>query len=368
MLVFMLLYSRFQMRWTTARYERSRWLICLAMVLLSLHYVLQMTHGLRASGDDVGAVVNILFYSPAVMLISLGILNVECGVVVRRPYFAVGLAGQVLVGAAFAIGWIRAGSLHLGGMLYVMVGLFFALLCYYIFCDLREAMRRRRIIESQTAADLLPYDRYTLSSLLFLCSSALLLVVAIPFRPLLYVVGTLMLLALVIFTLAFIGLGYNIVPSDRVMDDDSEDAESGVARQEDSDGTQADAAARHKLADTRVAEISHALSEWCARRGFRDPGINMATLSHRLGVSRQDLTLFFDQHLHSSFRIWLSDVRFQEAQRMLSENPHYSNEAISVECGFSSHAHLYKIFRAKTGMTPKMYKESLAGRDAGEGE
>ncbi len=46
---------------------------------------------------------------------------------------------------------------------------------------------------------------------------------------------------------------------------------------------------------------------------------------------------------------------------MLIENPHYSNEAISSECGFSSHAHLYKVFRAKTGMTPRMYRESLAG-------
>ena len=77
MLAVILIYSRFQMRWKIARYERSRWLICSAMVLLTLHYVLQMSRGFRASGDDVGAVVNILFYSPAAILVSMGIINLE---------------------------------------------------------------------------------------------------------------------------------------------------------------------------------------------------------------------------------------------------------------------------------------------------
>ena len=45
MLAVILIYSRFQMRWKIARYERSRWLICSAMVLLTLHYVLQMSRG-----------------------------------------------------------------------------------------------------------------------------------------------------------------------------------------------------------------------------------------------------------------------------------------------------------------------------------
>ena len=102
-LTFSLVYSRFQMRWTNARYECSRWLICSAMILLSLHFVLQMSHGLRASGDDVGTVTNILFYSPAVMLISLGILNVECGPSRCRHYCIVGLVGQVLIYASFLV-------------------------------------------------------------------------------------------------------------------------------------------------------------------------------------------------------------------------------------------------------------------------
>ena len=88
----------------------------------------------------------------------------------------------------------------------------------------------------------------------------------------------------------------------------------------------------------------------------------MSMLSRNIGIPRRELTLYFVQYLQSSFRVWLSDIRFQEARRMLLENPHYSNEIISVECGFSSHAQLYKIFRTKAGMTPRMFKEKLVSQ------
>ena len=361
MLAVILIYSRFQMRWKIARYERSRWLICSAMVLLTLHYVLQMSRGFRASGGDVGAVVNILFYSPAAVLVSMGIINLECSALARRNYFAVGVLGYLLIHAVFAVGFLHARSLRVGGTLYVMLALFFGLMLFFIISNIREALRRRRIIEGQTAADLLPYDRYTLASLLFLSATMLLLVVAIISRPLLLVAGPVMLLSLLVFVMSFVGLGYNITPLDGVIDDGGEDASEARLRSDNTAGGQQDAAPRVKLEDSRAEEIGQILSVWCSNRGFRDPGINMLTLSCRLGIDRQELTAYFDQCVGSSFRVWLSEIRFQEARRMLIENPHYSNEAISSECGFSSHAHLYKVFRAKTGMTPRMYRESLAG-------
>lgn len=361
MLAVILIYSRFQMRWKIVRYERSRWLICSAMVLLTLHYVLQMSRGFRASGDDVGAVVNILFYSPAAILVSMGIINLECSAVARRNYFAVGVLGYLLIHAVFAVGFLRAGSLRVGGIVYVMLALFFGLMLFYIIANIREALRRRRIIEGQTAADLLPYDRYTLSSLLFLSATMFLLVVAITSRRFLFILGPVMLLSLLVFVMSFVGLGYNITPLDGVIDDGGEDASEARLRSNNTAGGRQDAASRFKLEDSRAEEIGQILSAWCGNRGFRDPGINMLALSCRLGIDRQELTAYFEQCVGSSFRVWLSEIRFQEARRMLIENPHYSNEAISSECGFSSHAHLYKVFRAKTGMTPRMYRESLAG-------
>ena len=362
MLAIMLVYSRFQMRWINARYERSRWLICAAMVLLAVHYVLQMGHGLRASGDDVGAVINILFYTPCIMLISLGIINIECGQIFQKHYFSVGMCGLVVLGVTFLIGVYLSGSLHLGVILYVMFAQFIALLLYFIFISLHETHLRRKVIEAQTATDLLPFDRYTLSSTLFMCVMAFMLVFAIMNRGLLYVFGPLMLISLLLFVLAFIGLGYNYRPFDGIMEDDLSDADADLLQEGLACGDDEEALPLQKLDVSRMKEIDAAVSEWCTHGGFRNSEVTMSMLSRNIGIPRRELTLYFVQYLQSSFRVWLSDVRFQEARRMLLENPHYSNEIISVECGFSSHAQLYKIFRTKAGMTPRMFKEKLVSQ------
>ncbi|MDY4997530.1 MAG: helix-turn-helix domain-containing protein [Bacteroidaceae bacterium] len=360
MLAIMLVYSRFQMRWINARYERSRWLICAAMVLLAVHYVLQMGHGLRASGDDVGAVINILFYTPCIMLISLGIINIECGRIFQKHYFSVGMCGLVVLGVTFLIGVYLSGSLHLGVILYVMFAQFIALLLYFIFISLHETHLRRKVIEAQTATDLLPFDRYTLSSTLFMCVMAFMLVFAILNRGLLYVFGPIMLISLLLFVLAFIGLGYNYRPFDGIMEDDLPNADADLLQEGMTDGE--GTLPQQKMDVSRMKEIDAAISEWCAHGGFRDSEVTMSMLSRHLGIPRRELTQYFALYLQSSFRVWLSDIRFQEARRMLLENPHYSNEIISVECGFSSHAQLYKIFRTKAGMTPRMFKEKLVSQ------
>lgn len=78
MLMIILACSGFIARWRRSRYELPRWLLCGAMFLLTMHFILQMKHGLRASGDDVGAMFNILFYSPVAFLISFSMYNIEC--------------------------------------------------------------------------------------------------------------------------------------------------------------------------------------------------------------------------------------------------------------------------------------------------
>lgn len=71
-----LIVSRIHVRWVNKRNERSRKLIIAAMLGLAGQYLLQMAFGLRASGDDLGAIVNILIYSPCFTLIALGIYNI----------------------------------------------------------------------------------------------------------------------------------------------------------------------------------------------------------------------------------------------------------------------------------------------------
>lgn len=85
--------------------------------------------------------------------------------------------------------------------------------------------------------------------------------------------------------------------------------------------------------------------------------MNLLSLSHAIHVSKDELTIYFDQSLKTTFRIWLSDIRFAAAKKMMIENPEYSNDIISSECGFSSRTHLYRIFKAREACTPTVWRE-----------
>ena len=375
----MLVISRLQLRWLSRRYEVSRWLIAFGMAMLSLHYVLQMRLGFRATSDEIGAVVNILFYTPISLVISYGTYNVVCSHPKgRKRFILVGAIMYFLILAVFALGYQMKGSLHLGRYVYVMLA-FFGIVIFYCFAiNIIEMHRHRRIMEENSASDMLPYDRYTWASYLNMAMSILGLMVGIVYRPFLFVTGPLMLLALFIFTTSFIAYGYNIMPADDLLDEEDDVAESQIAEVRpvvvkpqlvvETEKNEALSDATEKIRDNldagfdsdKMALIEEALQKWCKQGGFRDSTTNMVSLSQKLQVSKSDLSQYFERYLGSTFRVWLSDIRFQKAQRMIRENPEFSNDYISLECGLSSHAHLYKIFKAKTGMTPRQWKNSIA--------
>lgn len=82
----------------------------------------------------------------------------------------------------------------------------------------------------------------------------------------------------------------------------------------------------------------------------------MPTLSKTLDIPRYELTQFFAEYRHTTFRIWLSEIRLNAAKKMMQDYPDYSNDIISSECGFSSRSYLYKIFKEKEGCTPNLWR------------
>lgn len=350
MLGLILVLSRFQIRWTNRRYEVSRWLLAFSMFVLAWHYVLQMVCGFRAKGDEIGAVVNVLFYSPVSFFISYATYNLICYRGGRKKFALMGCVSYALILICFFFGYNDTPrGMHMGEWLYVMLALFAVTIMYSTYTTVIEMRYHRKIIEENTTEDLLPFDRYTYTTYGLAGIMVLAMVGAICYRPLLYCVGPLMLFSLISFTISFLGYGYNMIPAEVRLELDTADEPLEVMEESEEVG----------LGSEKISIIESMLASWCDKGGYRDSTVNMPMLSVKLGIPRNELSLYFENCLKSSFRIWLSDIRFKEAQRMLLEECRYSNDTISSECGFSSHAHLYKIFKAKTGFTPGQWRDSV---------
>lgn len=377
---FTLAVTRLQTRWLNPRYERARWLIFVGIMGLAAHYLMQMRYGFRAVDDAVGATVNVLVYAPCFSLISMGIFHIEATHVRRRRVYAVCAAINLAILACFFIGFLQHGEMRIGAWLYAMLALFAANVVYCIVVIVCEIIKRRRLLETMAGGDLMPYVRYSRASLLILFFPAVVSPFAIISTKLLYFFAPLGLMAFLFFVLSFVALGYSYQPKESLLDEEAEEKVGPavvVAQQEKTVAQQAvalhgdachDGAAHDGdkakeqqtatlLPEDRRKQIQQRLDEWCAALGYRDGAVNLLLLSHTIHISKDDLTLFFDQCLNTTFRIWLSDIRFAAAKKMMIENPEYSNDIISSECGFTSRTHLYRIFKAREACTPTVWRE-----------
>lgn len=354
---FFIAVTRLHVRWINRRYEWSRWMIFAALLFMAVHFFLQMYFGFRATDEDVGAVINVLVYLPCFTLFSMAIYNIEATHTKRRKMNLICAAVYAAMLAAFAVGYSFSGSLNIGAWLYVMLALFFGNIVYCIYMIIIEMNKRKKLLETMTATDMLPFIRYARASIAMLSLIAISMPFAILSTKSLYIIGPVGLLVLLFFIVNFVAFGNCYVPTEELLD-----RERGNGENDDDEQTTAENCASQSAADCeqsaqrlsaeRSAFIQAALDKWCADMGYKDSSVNMLTLSHSLDINKNELSQFFSQCQNTTFRIWLSEIRFNAAKKMMKEFPDYNNDIISAECGFSSRSYLYRIFKEKEGCTP----------------
>lgn len=356
--------THLHMKWVNRRYEWSRWLILAGMMGLAIQYLLQMLLGFRAKSDDLGAVFNILVYTPCFTTISMGIYNIEATHANRRKMNIVCTCIYAAIIAVFCIGYSNSGSLNIGNWLYAMLVLFGANVAYCIYMIMIEMRKRKKMLELMTGDDMLPYVRYARTSVFALFFSTLTMPFAILTTTLLYIIGPLALLSILFFNLSFVALGYNYVPTEELLDKEEEES-AALADEitESSDGQDVESADSKEtlpsFSQERQAAIKEKLDKWCEELGYKDTTVNMFTLSRSLNISKNELSRYFTSCLNSTFRIWLAEVRFEAAKKMMLDYPDYNNDIISAECGFSSRSYLYRIFKEKEGCSPTVWRAKI---------
>ena len=356
--------THLHMKWVNRRYEWSRWLILAGMTGLAIQYLLQMLLGFRAKSDDLGAIFNILVYTPCFTTISMGIYNIEATHANRRKMNIVCACIYAAIIAVFCIGYSNSGSLNIGNWLYAMLVLFGANVAYCIYMIMIEMRKRKKMLELMTGDDMLPYVRYARTSVFALFFSTLTMPFAILSTTLLYIIGPLALLSILFFNLSFVAMGYNYVPTEELLDKEEEES-AALADEitESSDGQDVESADSKEtlpsFSQERQAAIKEKLDKWCEELGYKDTTVNMFTLSRSLNISKNELSRYFTFCLNSTFRIWLAEVRFEAAKKMMLDYPDYNNDIISAECGFSSRSYLYRIFKEKEGCSPTVWRAKI---------
>lgn len=322
-------------------YDTSRWMLFSALMLFALHYLLQMIFGFRAQGDDVGALINIMFYMPAAFLIECAMLHISTSKRCLYRFVAVGLCCNVTAAVLFGVGWATYGCLHMPWTLPVMGVVFVTQILYFIISPGKELRRMENLIESETAVDITDFRLHMRSGTALLCAMGLIGALSIYYTQVLLVIGVLFLLALTFYVMCFIALGFNISAVSSVV----EDAKVHVDVPPTDD-------APTQLTPEQKAQIAAGIAQWREEHGYTVQNLNSTTMAQRLGVSKRQLTQYLHEVEGETFRVWLSNIRIEEAKRLLLDTHAYSVESIAEACGFTSRTWMQEKFKASTGMTP----------------
>ena len=175
--------------------------------------------------------------------------------------------------------------MHVGEWLYVMLALFAVTIVYSVYTTVIEIRYHRKIIEENTTEDLLPFDRYSYASYGMAGIMVLAMVGAICYRPLLYCVAPVMLFSLISFTISFLGYGYNMIPAEVRLELETADEPLEVMEVSEDVG----------LTSEKISIIESLLASWCDKGGYRDCTVNMPMLSVKLGIPRNELSMYLPQ-------------------------------------------------------------------------
>lgn len=111
-----------------------------------------------------------------------------------------------------------------------------------------------------------------------------------------------------------------------------------------------------EIGPERIAEIDMAVSKWRSEGGFRDSNLTLSSFARRIMVNRTDVASYLTSIYGKNFRTWLSGIRVEEAKALMAAHPEYSNEVVSMECGFSSRVYFQRLFKERTGLTPAEWR------------
>ena len=352
-LFFALVLSSLQKADTTRSYELMRWLLAFAMFLFAVHYILQMKFGFRAQGDDVGAVFNILFYSPVTYIISYSILRIGCGYNYYRKFLFASITSISLILCTFIWGYFYYGSMHMQAALYIMGLLFFLTTIFFIIYPMKEIRRVRKMVDEESGQEPVLYNMYMRTSIKLLWAGALFITFSIFYTPVLVIIGPLFLIALVFYIICFLALGYNIRQRSNIIAREAED-------EVNADGGETGTVAVKAVMSEERKEMTKALIEgWIKNQGYASSEINSTLLATRLNIPKRQLVQYLREVEGKTFRIWLSDLRLEEAKRLIIEHPEYSTETVAESCGFSR-SHLQVKFKEATGFTTNEWRDNHA--------
>ncbi len=104
--------------------------------------------------------------------------------------------------------------------------------------------------------------------------------------------------------------------------------------------------------------IQKNLGQWVADKKYREYDKSREEIAAELDTTKELLQLYFMTNIGQDFRSWRTELRINDAKRMLLEDKGTSIQLVGELCGFSDRSNFHTQFTRLTGCSPKKWRET----------
>lgn len=94
-------------------------------------------------------------------------------------------------------------------------------------------------------------------------------------------------------------------------------------------------------------------------KGHFNEGCSLREVADHIGLTPSYLSARFKQEMGIGFIEYLTEVRINQAQWLLKQNPSDTIKSISDQAGFTDYQHFCKVFKKKVGCSPAVFKKKF---------
>lgn len=326
--------------------NRSRWLMTAGLTLIAVQFLIQYISGLRVENVSLAIFVNIAFFIPTAVLMSLNIINLERQGRINSVEWLVGIFTWLVAMALLFFG--ASSGLPSRRLLWaeVMASAAYGLMQIYYSClHLREVSRMELVLADY-------YDQERGELLNWMKRTIVILALTTVFVPLLIFSNGWLLACFALFL--FFGIYYMWFCFVRyVLTSASKRVREAVqsAEQELIESTANDTAGSAKLTSEALLKADKAVERWMADGHHLLSGTTKPVAAQEMQLPLYLLSAWVKTRGYGSYTRWITTLRVSEAKQMLLAHPDWSNEVIADHCGISR-SHFQRVFKQETGLSP----------------
>lgn len=110
--------------------------------------------------------------------------------------------------------------------------------------------------------------------------------------------------------------------------------------------------------DRKFAKLEKALEVWVDKKLYCEYDKTRDQIASELNTTKELLHLYFATKVGEDFRTWRTNLRIEEAKKLLVDNPDASINIIAEASGFSDKSNFHRQFVKLVGCSPKEWRDS----------